>query len=189
MRKLRIFQVSHEGMAKFITYLRTTKQPSEFYDHCVTFYLRLYRVRTFENRDTEDVGYVLWEVGKARLRIGELEKGLECQLKAFEIISETLKDGNPGKPNYLDAIGNTYKQLGRWEEALQWYQRSLEVKEKSVLKLTRNGVRLSYYIARDQWKHDTLQKISEVYFAMGDKGKGEEYARKHEEFIEKTKRV
>lgn len=45
MRRLRIFQVSHEGMVKFITYLRTTKQLSEFYDlydHCVNFYLRLY---------------------------------------------------------------------------------------------------------------------------------------------------
>lgn len=88
MRKLRIFQVSHEGMVKFITYLRTRSQPAEYYDHCVDFYLRLYRVRTFEKQDTEDVGYVLWEVGRARLRIGEMEKGLECQLKAFEIISE-----------------------------------------------------------------------------------------------------
>lgn len=128
-------------------------------------------------------------MAKARLRIGELEKGLECQLKAFEIISETLKDGNPGKPNYLDAIGNTYKQMRRWEDALQWYQRSLELKEESVLKITRNDEELSYFIAHDQWKYDTLKNISEIYFAMGDKEKGTEFAHKQEELLEKAKRI
>ncbi|CAF1087396.1 unnamed protein product [Didymodactylos carnosus] len=77
-------------------------------------------------------------------RLRELEKALSCFIKALDLI--------PNEATILVSIGNVYKEKGENKNALDYYQRAIEIQENSKsweIAQTFNNIGLIYYTQKE----------------------------------------
>lgn len=100
-----------------------------------------------------------FHLGKDTILMGEAEKGISQYLvKALSI--ETQLENDHGKAEVLNAMGVGYERLGRYEDAIRYYNESIAIKEKignkkGAAKSLTNIAKIHIF----QGEYDVAQKI------------------------------
>ena len=99
-----------------------------------------------------------FHMGKDTILMGEAEKGISQNLvKALSI--HTQMNNEYGKAEVLNAMGVGYERLGRYEDAIRYYNDSVEIKEK---------------IGNRKGAAKSMTNIAKIHLFRGDFSKAEE---------------